>query len=282
VLFDAIEFSEEIASIDVLYDLAFLLMDLGHRGHRELANLVFNRYLDLTEEDDGLAAIPLFQALRAVIRAHVTATAATRAKPGDRETALREARSYLDHAERALAAHRERLIAIGGFSGSGKSSLAARLAPELGLLPGARVLRSDVLRKRRFGLEPEMPLPPEGYTEPITALVYRDLCTRAATALRAGYSAIIDAVALRPEERQAFAAVASECRVPFTGLWLDAPPEAMRARIAARRDDASDATGDILDRQLSLDPGPLDWAPIDAGGNPDATLAAVRKALSLA
>jgi predicted kinase len=89
-------------------------------------------------------------------------------------------------------------------------------------------------------------------------------------------------VALRPEERQAFAAVASECRVPFTGLWLDAPPEAMRARLAARRGDASDATGDILDRQLSLDPGPLDWTRIDAGGNPDATLAAVRKALSLA
>ena len=282
VLFDAIEFSEEIASIDVLYDLAFLLMDLNHRGHRKLANLVFNRYLDLTEEDDGLSAMPLFQGLRAVIRAHVSATAAARSAPAEAEAALRQARSYLDHAELALAPHPARLVAIGGFSGSGKSSLAARLAPELGIAPGARLLRSDVLRKRRFGLEPETPLPPEGYTEAVTGLVYRDLGNRAATALRAGYSAIIDAVALRPEERQAFAAVASECRVAFTGLWLEASPETMHARIAARRGDASDATGDILDRQLSAEPGPLDWTRIDAGGDPDATLAAARAALGLA
>src|SRR5439155_19472407 len=73
LLFDCVEFSEELASIDVLYDLAFLLMDLGHRGHQGLANLVLNRYLDLTAEDDGLALMPLFLLLRAGIRAHVTA-----------------------------------------------------------------------------------------------------------------------------------------------------------------------------------------------------------------
>jgi len=265
----------------VLYDVAFLLMDLGHRGHRELANLVFNRYLDLTEEDHGLSAMPLFQALRAVIRAHVTATAAARAKSGEAETVLREARSYLDHAEGALASRPPRLVAIGGPSGSGKSSLAARLAPEVGVLPGARILRSDVLRKRRFGLEPETPLPPEGYTAAVTAQVYRDLRNRAATALRAGYSAIIDAVALRPAERREFADVAAESGAPFTGIWLQAAPGQMRARIAARRGDASDATGDILDRQLSIETGPLDWTRLDAGADPDAVLAAARRALGL-
>src|SRR2546423_12430050 len=99
-----------------------------------------------------------------------------------------------------------RLVAIGGFSGSGKSSLALRLAPELGVAPGARVLRSDVLRKRRFGLMPEETLPPEAYRPEVTALVYRELCERAATALKAGYAAVIDAVALGEEERRAFAA----------------------------------------------------------------------------
>jgi aminoglycoside phosphotransferase family enzyme/predicted kinase len=281
VLFDAIEFSEDIASIDVLYDLAFLLMDLDHRGHRDLANLVLNRYLDLTEEDDGLAAMPLFLALRAVIRAHVTATAIARANPGDPGPELAEVRHYLDDAERALAPQPARLVAIGGLSGSGKSSLAARLAPELGMPPGARVLRSDVLRKRRFGLEPETALPPEGYADEVTALVYGDLCKGAATALRAGYAAVIDAVALRPKERQAFAAVAGECGVPFVGLWLDAPAETMRERIGTRRGDASDATSEILAGQLSSDPGPLEWTRIDAGGDPDATLAAARKALGL-
>jgi predicted kinase len=280
VLFDAIEFSEELASIDVLYDLAFLLMDLGHRGHRDLANLVCNRYLDLTEEDDGLAAMPLFLALRALIRAHVTATAvAQRSDGGDPEPVLAEARRYLDKAEQALSPQPARLIAIGGLSGSGKSSLAMRLAPLLGIPPGARVLRSDVLRKRRFGLEPETALPPEGYTEAVTALVYGDLCKGAATALRTGYAAIIDAVALRPDERQAFSAVAAECGVPFAGLWLEAPAETMRARIGARRGDASDATVEILERQLALDPGPLDWTRIDAGGDPDRTLAAARRVL---
>src|SRR5246127_816873 len=74
-LFDCLEFDEALARIDVLYDLAFLLMDLEHRGLGHFANRVFNRYLDRSGEDDGLAAMPLFLSLRAAIRAHVTATA---------------------------------------------------------------------------------------------------------------------------------------------------------------------------------------------------------------
>src|SRR5262249_47720157 len=117
--------------------------------------------------------------------------------------------------------------------------------------------------------------------EEVTALVYRDLCTGAATALQAGYSGIIDAVALRPEERHAFVETAAAAGVPFTGLWLDAPAEVMHARIGVRPGGASDATGEILARQLALDPGPLDWTRIDAGGDPAATLAVARKALGL-
>ncbi|HEV8679965.1 MAG TPA: phosphotransferase, partial [Stellaceae bacterium] len=159
VLFDCIEFSEDIATVDVLYDLAFLLMDLEHRGERGGANLVFNRYLDLTEEDDGIALMPLFLSLRAVIRAHVTATMAEHGwGAGDPAAAFAEARRYLDDAMAALAPRPPRLVAIGGLSGSGKSSLAAGLAAELGRRPGARVLRSDVLRKLRLGAEPESPL----------------------------------------------------------------------------------------------------------------------------
>jgi len=280
LLFDCVEFSEELADIDVLYDLAFLLMDLGHRGHRDLANLVLNRYLDLTEEDDGLALMPLFLSLRAVIRAHVTATMAEHGwGSGDPEEAFAESRRYLDEAEAALRPQPARLVAVGGLSGSGKSALAAGLAPELGRSPGARILRSDVLRKLRFGAAPESPLPPEAYTAEVTAQVYGDLCTRAAAALRAGYSAVIDAVALREEERRAFAAVAAMAGVPFTGLWLEAPAGTMRARIAGRGDDASDASAEILRHQLAHNPGALDWIGIDAGGARDATLAAARRAL---
>jgi hypothetical protein len=282
VLFDALEFSEAIASVDVLYDLAFLLMDLEHRGARDLANLALNRYLDLTDEDDGLAAMPLFLALRAVIRGHVIATAPEHGR-GSREpaTAFAEARRYAGEAAAMLCPAPPRLVAIGGLSGSGKSSLALRLAPQLRVAPGARVLRSDVLRKRRFGLMPEEKLPPDAYRPEVTALVYRELCERAATALRAGYAAVIDAVALREDERRAFAAAAEAAGVPFTGLWLDAPPDAMRARIGIRQADASDASVEVLDQQLQADPGILDWRRIDASGGLDATVAHARRALRL-
>ena len=280
LLFDCIEFSDDIATIDALYDLAFLLMDLDHRSFPALANLVLNRYLDLTEEDDGLAALPLFVSLRAVIRAHVTATMAEHGWiSGDPAAAFDEARRYLDEAEAALMPLPARLIAVGGLSGSGKSLLAGRLAAGLGRRPGARVLRSDVLRKLRFGADPETRLPPEAYTAEINALVYRDLCERAAIALRAGVPVVIDAVSLREDERDAFAAVAAAAGVPFTGLWLEAPEAAMRARLDARRDDASDASGEVLRHQLASDPGRLDWIRIDAGGAAEMTLAAARRAL---
>ena len=282
LLFDCIEFSEPIASIDVLYDLAFLLMDLLHRGQPGLTNLCLNRYLDLTGEDDGLAAMPLFLALRAVIRAHVLATAAEHGRGSrDKASAVEEARRYIEEAFAILRPAAPRLLAIGGLSGSGKSSLALRIAPELGIAPGARVLRSDVLRKRRFGLMPEQGLAAEAYRAEVTAEVYRELCERAAMAAEAGYAAVIDAVALREDERRAFAEVAATAGVPFTGLWLDAPAEAMRSRIAARQADASDASVAVLEQQLRTDPGPLDWHRIDAGGDPDATLAAARRVLDL-
>jgi aminoglycoside phosphotransferase family enzyme/predicted kinase len=275
LLFDAIEFSEELASIDVLYDLAFLLMDLDHRGHQDFANLALNRYLDLSEEDDGLALMPLFLALRAVIRAHVTATMAEHGWGGDPA----EARRYLDEAEAALQPLPARLVAVGGYSGSGKSSLAVGLAAFLGRRPGARVLRADVLRKLRFGAEPETPLPQAAYTSEVSAQVYRDVRSRAAAALRAGSAVVIDAVALRAEDRQSFAGVAAAAGVPFTGLWLDAPKETMMARVAGRSGDASDASPAVLAQQLRVDPGAVEWIRLDAGGSPEATLAAARRAL---
>ena len=106
VLFDCIEFSDEFASIDVLYDLAFLLMDVAHDGHAASANLVLNRYLDLTGEDDGLAAMPLFLSLRAAIRAHVGAAALPSKRPEQREVFIAEARLYLDLARGLLQPER--------------------------------------------------------------------------------------------------------------------------------------------------------------------------------
>ncbi len=280
-LFDCLEFDEALASIDVIYDLAFLLMDLEHRGLEHSANRVFNRYLDRSEEDDGLAAVPFFLSLRAAIRAHVTATALEHAvHPAARAKMACDARRYLGLAERFLQPQPCRLIAIGGLSGTGKSTLAAGLAPELGLRPGARVLRSDVTRKLLLRVDPEERLPATAYTRETSAHVYDALCRKAAMGLAAGYAVVIDAVALMPEERNSFAEVARAAAVPFSGLWLEARPEAMATRIRGRVRDASDASPEILAEQLRHDAGKIDWVRIDASGRPEDCLAAARHALA--
>ena len=281
-LFDCLEFDERLASIDVLYDLAFLLMDLEHRRLGHFANRVLNRYLDRTQEDDGLAAMPFFLSLRAAIRAHVAATALEHAdRAVGNPNMAGEARRYFDLAERFLQPQPCRLVAIGGLSGTGKSTLAAGLAPDLGLRPGARVLRSDVTRKLLLGVEPEERLPATAYGSEISRQVYDAMCEKAATALAAGYTVIIDAVALRPEERSSFARVARTAAAQFSGLWLEARPETMTDRIRGRVRDASDASPEVLAEQLGHDPGEIDWARLDAGRAREDCLAAARRALGL-
>ena len=277
-LFDCLEFSDELATVDVLYDLAFLLMDLEHRGLADFANRVLNRYPDLTGEDDGLAAMPLFLSMRAAIRAHVTAAAIERAAPAVKPEVGAEARSYLDLSVRLLRPRSYRVVAIGGLSGTGKSTLAAALAPSL----GARVLRSDVIRKRLYKVAPETPLAASAYRPQVSRRVYDTLRGRAVDALAAGYSVIIDAVSLKPAERRSFLAVAEAAGVPFLGLWLVAPTATMDRRLQARRHDASDASSEVLAQQLQQDPGAMDWVRIDAGAGPADCLSAAQRALGLA
>lgn len=279
-LFDCIEFSDLISCIDVLYDLAFLLMDLRHRGLARQCGLVLNRYLDLTGDDGGVPALPLFMSLRAGVRAHVTATAAARDQAADaRRQKLAEARSYFDFAVDMLVPKPPRLLAVGGLSGTGKSSVAAALAGELGIGAGARVLRSDVVRKQLFGKPPEERLPGKAYAKGVTAKVYATLESRAAALLAAGHSVIIDAVCARPEERAAFAELARRSGAGFAGIWLEAPPETLVARLAARSRDASDATADIVRQQLTYDLGTIDWVRINADRPMDEVVAAARSAV---
>src|SRR6516165_11953511 len=188
-----------------------------------------------------------------------------------------EARNYLELAVRLLRPRPGRLIAIGGLSGSGKSTLAAALASAI----GARVLRSDVIRKRLFGVAPETRLPASAYTTEMSRRVYGALRQKAAAVLAAGYSVIIDAVSLKPEERRSLAAVAEAAPFPFLGLWLAAPVLTMEARLRARRNDASDASPEVLTQQLRQDAGPIDWIIIDAGTGPEVCLAAARYALAI-
>jgi aminoglycoside phosphotransferase family enzyme/predicted kinase len=257
-LFDCVDFSDRIACIDVLFDLAFLLMDLEHRDLRRLGNILFNRYLDRADESGGIRALPLFLSVRAAVRAKVAIDA------GRQEAQATEARAYLDLAESLLSGSPPRLIAVGGLSGTGKSTLAAALAPDFLPAPGARVIRTDVLRKRLFGVAPEARLPQDAYDRAATIKVYDALFAEAATILASGYTAIADAVFLAPGERAAIEAVAARMGIPFTGLWLTAPPEILANRLDRRRGDASDADRAIMEMQLTIDPGQIGWRQIDA------------------
>jgi hypothetical protein len=270
VLFDCIDFSETLSCIDVAYDLAFLLMDLCHRGQRDQASLLVNRWIDRTGDTASLTLLPFFQSLRAAIRAHILATS-------HRDS---EATAYLDSATRHLQPAAPRLIAIGGLSGSGKSTLARGIAPDYRPLPGARIIRSDSLRKRLAGVAPETRLPAESYTQRMSDRIYAMMLTEARQVLAAGYTAIIDAAFLRAGERQAIDALAAELRVPCHGLWLDVPAAILADRLAQRRNDASDADRTVLDKQLSFDLGPMTWQCVTAAGDAASNLAALRQALA--
>lgn len=278
VLFDCLEFNDDLASVDVLYDLAFLLMDLRHRGLGGFANLVMNRYLDATGDEDGLPALGFFMALRAAVRAHVGATAA--AEPGAPPGAAEAARAYLGLAEALLAGAPPVLVALGGLSGTGKSTVAARLAPRLGAAAGARLLASDRLRKARFGVPPETRLPQAAYAPEVSVQVYGDLTGRSVAVARAGTAAIADAVFARPEERAALAAAAAGAGVRFLGVWLEAPAEVLRARVAARQGGVSDAGREVLERQLGYDLGQVDWLRLDARRPAAETAAAIEARLA--
>lgn len=264
-LFDAIEFNDAIACIDVMYDLAFLLMDLDHRGLRSFANLVLNRYLQQRDEVAALAVLPLFLSARAAVRAKVAASAEIMVTEAAAKLRRREeAATYFARALEHLAPRRPCLVAVGGLSGTGKTTLARALAPGLGAAPGALHLRSDTLRKQLAGVAELQRLPPESYTQEASAAVYAALGRQAAAGLAAGQAVIVDAVFARAEERAAIAAVARDAGVPFHGLWLVAAAEVMKDRVTARRHDASDATAAVVDRQLAYDLGPIDWLHLDA------------------
>lgn len=283
VLFDAIEFNDEIASLDTLYDLAFLLMDLDRNGQRAAANRVLGRYLwrsRAASDLDALAALPLMLALRAGIRAMVAADR-TRQQAGDAaRRSSEEARAYFAAGDGYLDVPRPRLIAIGGLSGSGKSTLAAALAPHLAPAPGALHLRSDLERKALFGAEPTERLPAHAYASEVTKRVYASIAEQARRALKAGHSVIADAVFGAPEERTAIEQVAADAGAAFDGVWLTAPAGELKRRVAQRVGDASDATAEVVEQQLGLDTGPITWPVLEAGGSSAATLAAARARLA--
>lgn len=280
-IFDCIEFSDDIATIDVAYDLAFLLMDLETRGLRPLANRALSRYLGRQGGVEVLAALPLMMSLRAAVRAKVTAmTIAELDNPPEAARTALQAEQLFQAAERfASPAPQPSLVAIGGLSGTGKTTLAAALAPELGRAPGALLLRSDVIRKRLANVAPEQRLPESAYTPEANRQVYETLSRETTAALAAGQSVVTDAVFSRESERRACEDAAAEAGVKFFGIWLEAPSPLLKTRVTQRTADASDATPDVVSHQLSYETGSITWTRIDSSAEPGTVLSKARALL---
>lgn len=275
LLFDCLEFDEDLATVDTLYDLAFVLMDLWHRKLEPFANVLFNRYLDAIDDDTGIRLLPFFMAVRAAVRAHVTAVDS--GKPGSSQ--LSEARDYLELCRRLLKVRPPILVAVGGYSGSGKSTLAAKLAPMLGPPPGARIAASDRIRKKLCSVPAETRLPADAYSAEISARTYAAMMQVAEATLAQSHAAIADAVFDRSIDRQRIGEVARRAGMPFCGLWLQAPQEMLVQRVSARRGDPSDATPSVVLDQVARHGAATEWIRISAQENIDIVTTAALAAI---
>jgi len=273
-LFDCIDFSDELACIDVLYDLAFLLMDLMYNGLHAETSAVLNRYLAATRDYQATALLPLYVSIRAAIRAMVAAIEAA-----EKPQAQNHIRSAQAHFELAVACLRERpaaqIIAVGGYSGTGKSTLAKEIASAAPL--HTFILSSDVIRKRQLGVMPEQNLPKTAYDSARSAAVYDQLAADTETLLRTKAVVIADATFLQAEGRRQLERIAEDLNTPFNGFWLDLPLETALQRTANRVYDPSDADADVLHKQRKESPGVINWVKLDASapGLADLVLASI-------
>ncbi|NJN47202.1 MAG: AAA family ATPase [Candidatus Competibacteraceae bacterium] len=254
-VFDCIEFNDEFRWIDVMSDLGFLLMDLHHRQAPALAWRLLNDYLECSGDYAGLAMLPYYQIYRALVRAKIAAIRANQAELGSaaRTDAEAECRSYLRLARQFTQAHQPFLLITHGVSGSGKSTITTQLLATLGAIR----IRSDVERKRLFGLKPlegsDSTLNQGLYTADAGAKTYERLQELCGQIVGAGYPVLVDATFLQLAQRQAFRELADSRALPFVLLACTADPAILRDRVEQRKqrgEDAAEADVSVLEQQL--------------------------------
>lgn len=252
--FDCIEFNPMLRWIDVISEIAFVLMDLDYRGFDSFSWRLLNAYLQQTGDYAGLQVLRYYLAYRALVRAKVALLSEQQlTDDGARRHKHEEFARHIALALRYTEAGRPLLLLTHGFSGSGKSFHAARLAEETGAIH----LRSDIERKRLFGfaaLDNTGSAAQDGiYTAAAGVWTYQHLADMAAIALQAGFHVIVDATFLQRKQRELFYNMAQHLAVPLRILDFTADVATLQLRIAQRRqlqNDASEATVEILERQL--------------------------------
>jgi len=253
--FDCIEFDPALRWIDVMNDAAFMVMDLVAHGRRDLAFRFLDAWLETTGDHDGLRVLRYYMVARALVRARVAALREPSAQ------GLNAAPDYMATASSIATSTDAKLMITHGLSGSGKSFVSQRVLEHV----GAVRIRSDVERKRLFGLRPlerSSSNQADGiYTPDATRRTFEALRARAALSLDAGFPTIVDAAFLRRGERAMMAALAAERHVSFCILHCHAAEDTLRHRIEARlagRGDASEADERVLRLQMEVQEDFLD------------------------
>ena len=290
VAFDCVEFSRELRTIDVISDISFLAMDLIGRGRRNQAYVFLNRYLECTGDYDGMALYGLYFVYHCMIRAKVAAIRCSERAQDDeagRREDLDEIEHYLSASLRWINRKPPVLIAMHGYSGSGKTWLSNRL---LSRVPALRV-RSDIERKRLFQLaEAQSSDSDVGggiYTPKARADVYEGLTDLAALLLRAGLNVFIDASFLSRKSRQLVAGLARKLATPYVLVSTSAKKDELLRRLRSRRlktTEASEADADVLAYQFehadALQDDELENAVLvatDEGIDPDKVVREIRR-----
>ena len=282
VPFNPIEFYDDLTQIDTMYDFAFLLVEMESKGQRRLASILFNHYMALSEDWDGVPVLPLFLSCRAAVNAYVFAQRSVEIKD-KHEAMLMANRAYeqLVISKRFLEHQKPVLVACGGLSGSGKSRIARESAPFIGNPPGAVIVRDDVLRKNMMNTGLEENLNVSEYKPEIEEEVFKAVCEKCRYMLASGQSVVADALFHKPEQRRAIEALAREMQVDFKGIWVDAPLDVRIERVTQRKRNPSDVrSAEELKQQLDIDVGPVTWEKIDTSGDRMTTLTRVRTLLA--
>ena len=254
--FDCIEFNEDFRWNDPASEIAFVWIDLLDHRRPGLAAWLLNAWLEASGDFKALAVLRFYAVYRAVVRAKVAALRAGQEETAQSLAELDAARGYLHLARQIAVPPAPTLVITCGLSGSGKTTASsARLLDPAGAAAGSVLrLRSDVERKRLFGLAPQdssgSMLDGGIYTAEATTRTYARLLALARDLLAAGWPVIVDAAFLKHSERAEFRALANEQGVGFGILLTEAPVEELRRRISARGGDASEATVAVLEKQL--------------------------------
>lgn len=253
IAFDCIEFNEALRWIDVISEIAFLIMDLQNRQHHQLANRFLNTYLEITGDFTALKVLPFYLCYRALVRAKVDVLNTLQADTSEkkRKLSLAEFESYLELANSYTRKPEPRLIIMRGLSASGKSTIAKLLGDELAAIR----IRSDVERKRLFTIDIDVGISNEVnagiYSADASKQTYERLYELAEQILDSGYSVIVDATFLDHAQRVPFQLLAERIQVPYIILAVTARAEVLQRRIIERKNDVSDATLGVLNHQLS-------------------------------